>query len=1194
MTLQLFVEKKKEFDTVATRMLQIIRKSDKLNTVTDLRIFKKYTIENIPPQKTEYISRHILSDPYTDNLFIDFLPITTEYLHFTVESPNNQNNIEQQNILNALKLNGCNNCGVSASTVYAIGKGVKENTLAEIKSMLVTDGLEIIAENKADLKIEKPKDIKKDYIEGFTKMNDIDIYQYHRKHRIRMPSQDLCKLRDYYKSIDRDPLRLEIAVIDSCWSDIQRETETVLEKIEIKDSPLNLPVQIALDEYLSTRKSLYGDRKVPVTFKDLSSIGFMALKQKGQASDIERLPDGKMQIQIPVDIDGVYEQWILTFKASKCGSDKGFDYFAESVGNHFKDRTSPYQSIHLNCIGHDNVKLNKSIVKENKQKKTESQYLSRCQVATREHKTVIANSESMHIEFAASVAASPKTNMQKTNENVNDTIIMLGGKIGNKDLPKNEIIQKNNGIIKEKIQQLLRNSNTALIIKRCCSLNQGLIPAIYSITDDGVIIDIDRIVENDSVDISKAVSVPNERVIVLCDKYNAERFMKLAHSIGLSANNIAITDEKQSFRFLSKSKQVMSVDRKLLSYKGEFQKSNVVISAPDIDFFTRLPDDFYKLKPYEAFLKNLSINNYNDNSQADVNFDWAAGAATVLSPYGGKYQSTPEEAFVCKIPSGNKNTNTVTITSFGATPKITAVSSFHGAAFSIMEALSKIVASGGNSLDVKLALCEHFVDPATAPTKWSEPIGALLGAFEAQMSMGLASIDNAVSIEPVGNFKTAFAFAAFAVANSKTNNIISAEFKEPDSTVLLIPMPTVPKTKMPDFDRAKIMYRQFHYLSQSSKVISASVVKTGGVANAVAKMSFGNGIGVNFKTTDFDTLFGENTASIIVETKNPAAFSGMNTVVIGKTIDSDCFLINDMEVKISTALGLYRNSTEKPAVKAHLPKVKAPTQIMPYSQRTLKHSFDKRVRPNVLLPLFSHEFGAVSMDRAFTNSGGRVNSFVYDFKHIDESKNKLTSLITNSQIIALPPGNTSSSAVSLTVLALSDPMVYSAIQTFLLNGGLILGIGSGFDTLLKLGLFGISSDNATFAPNINSNTVSTLSRTSIVSLKSPWFNNCELGEINTVNVFGDKLRFVADDATLSLLSANGNIATQFIDLNSEPTTKIPYNPVGSSWAIEGITSPNGAVLGKIAISDRYTENCFINVPGKKDQGLFKSGIEYFM
>ena len=1194
MILQVYVEKKKEFDSPSSRLLYLISKNVSISSATELRIFEKYVVDYAKTADYDLIKSRILSDPVIENVYIDFLPANTDFRSIAIKLPELQNDMQLENMRRCFELCGVIvNRNLQRSAIISVGNNPTVAMMNEIKNSLITAGYELDAETQRKNEQKMEKQTKKSVIDGFIKMNDIDVYQLHRKNKLKMSSEDFCTVRDYYKSLGRDPLWLEARVIDSCFGSGQRELLTVLDNIEIKDSDLNVPVTIALDEYMTARRSLYGSRNVPVTLNDIAAIGLMALKQRGQATDIERSVDGNIQIQLPVDIDGVYEQWALTLKGTKSTEDSGFDCIGDMISTHFPGKTLAYQSLGLNCIGVDNIKDGKTDFTAIKMNNAAAEAAKHASVASSCQTGVVTNSERMNLRFTVSAAAAPKSNLHRAATAAGDTIILLGGKLRNGDLPHDGIIQRHNPPILQAVKKMLGTQKATAMIKKCTDLRQGLTNAVIELAPDGAVISIDRVVGDNIVDIALAVSEPCERVALLCERSNAQRLMSLARQYGIEAHNVAVADESQHVRFYMRDEQLAALELKFLKYRGETKKSDVIIAAPHGMMKKPLNEEFCKLPITDAFLKNLSANNYNDTARPDCRFDWTSGAVTVTAPMGGKYQATKEESFSCKIPAGGKSTNTVTAMSVGSASKITAVSPFHGAAFSIMESISKIVASGGNSLDVKLALCEHFIDPATAPIKWSEPVGAMLGAFEAQVSMGLPVVDNTVSIEPVGNFKSAFTFASFAVASAKSNEIISASFKNPDSSVLLIPMPIVPKTGMPDFDKAKVLYRQFHYLSQSSKIISASVVKEGGAAAAVAKMSFGNRIGFEFQTADFDTLFGDNVASIIVETQTPGAFSGMDTVLLGKTRREEYFIFDGKKIPINDAYAAYSKNNEKGYYRIFAKNVTM-ANIPICENRAPKYSGENFLKPRVIIPTFGSSVGDAQMLYCFERAGGAVDDFVFDYRHIPESRETLASLIEKAQILAFPDTDSDRFSRNLPIFALSDDNVKRSLQSFLSKGGLILGVGGGFYTLLKMGLLGVNPDSVSLAPNITADEISAVVKTRITSMKSPWLNLCEAGSIYSVAANHSCGRFVADEATISLLSAGGRITTQYVDNLGKPTAKRPYNPNGSTAAIESICSQTGAVLGKMCLPERYYDGCYANVGGSKDMMLFKSGIQYFM
>lgn len=1193
MILQIFIESKKGYDSRAEKLFWLIKRNVKSEDFTDLRLFHKYVIENFSLEFADAIRHKVLSDSVTDNVYADFLPVTSDYKHFTLELPKNQYSEDIADIRRCFaSLKMPIEPKIRQSIVVCVGKNVGELTMDAVKNCLASHGYEYIPEPQKKSDQKKPT-AKKSYIDGFIKMNDIDVYQFHRKNGIKMTSEELCRVRDHFKALGRDPLWIEVLGIDSCISRADRVRDTVIRNIEIKDAPLNVPVKIALDEYKTAVRSLFDDKNVPLTPDGINRVALLSLKQRGLAADIERLSNGGIAVNVPADVDGVYEQWMMTVKASKCSECAEFDYLGDAVAAHIPSRTAAYQSMSVDLIGYKNIKELKTDFESLRRAESEKKFLSECGVSSVSQNCVVANSEAMNVRFTASAAAAPKTNLQKPAQGQNDTVIMLGGRLTKNTLPIEGSVQRSGSYIMRRFLKLMRNPRAAVMIKRSTALKNGLVCGVLDLCDSGAVINIDRVIGKDSPDIALAVSEANSRILVLCDRANAKSLIGLARQAGLAANNVAVTDESDAIHFYYKGDMLASLSRRILKYASEPKKTDAVISAPRSKLFAPLSEEFTSLSPSQAFLKNLSVNNYSEKSLYENESDFSAGGGAVLAPRGGKFRTTPEGASVCKLPTGAKSTNTVTIMSCGSVPRITHVSPFHGAAFAVMESISKIVACGGNSLNIKLATAEHYLDPATAPVKWSEPLGAMLGSFEAQMNMGLPVVDNTVSIEPVGNFKSAFSFVSFAAAPAKTNEIISAEFKQPGSAILLIPMPTVAKTGMPDFDKARVIYRQFHYLSQSSKVISASVVRAGGAAAAVAKMSFGNGIGVEFTNKDFSTLFEDKPASIIVETENPGAFSGMDTVLIGKTVADDCFIFDGVKIPIKEAQVAYTLQGDK-----HLRRnfnKKAPMIELPLCRSHAEpYNGEKFLKPRVIIPIFPSTVGENEMQRGFEAAGGAVSEYSFDFAHVDESRETLSSLILKSQILALPDSVDSLLSVNACAAALSDPMTVSAIRKFLQGGGLILGAGGGFMTLIKLGLLGVRADSMAFTDNADAARRCSPTTVRILSTKSPWLNHCEAGDVFTVSNSRSRGRFVTDETTAMMLSANGRIAAQFVDPAGKPAAKAPFNPNGAAFAIESITSPDGHILGKTTLCERYVSGCLANIHGAKDPTIFRSGVQYFM
>ena len=728
---------------------------------------------------------------------------------------------------------------------------------------------------------------------------------------------------------------------------------------------------------------------------------------------------------------------------------------------------------------------------------------------------------------------------------------------------------------------------------------------------DGVIIDLDKVPlkYNDLDSVQIAISESNEQLVFVIEKDNFPKFEKYALEENLEVNAIAVVCDEPVLKVFRFGKCIANIHHAFLERGGVAKQESVYIGgvSKNTDYRNELPECLAGLEIPEAFIKNLSRLEVASQKGLSQIFDSSVGASTVLMPYGGKYQMTPEEAMIAKLPVLKGETDDVTVMSYGFTPKVTEESPFHGSAFAVMESLSKIAAVGANPTHVRLTFQEYFEHLNSVPARWGKPTAALLGAFAAQVGMGVAAVGGKDSMS--GSYEDIDVpptLISFALSMSKASNTISASFKKSESTILLIPMPVIPKTRMPDFDKARVMYRQFHFLSQNGKVLAASVVKEGGIAAAVAKMSFGNRIGVDFEPLDMQTLFSPITASIIVETENPSAFAGMNTVIIGKTTPREVFRFGLNEIEMDDALNAYTSKLE--SIYPTVAEKGAQLVDVPfYNERSKVAPLVGTASPQVVIPVFAGTSGEFDCARAFERAGGTVKIVVMRDRTADdiaESAQALADAISQSQIITLPGGvagcDEPNGAGKYIAQSLRNPKIAEAIMELLHNRkGLILGLGEGFHALLRLGLITrgdiLSHDEneATLTMNTVGTHISQMAYTRVTSVNSPWLSGCEVGDIHTVAVSHKYGRFMASANILNRMVRQGQIATQYVDTNGEVASDMPFNPNGSLLAIEGLSSADGRIFGKMGHSERRGKDCYVNIPGNKDQKIFESGIKYF-
>ncbi|MBQ4155878.1 MAG: phosphoribosylformylglycinamidine synthase subunit PurQ, partial [Clostridia bacterium] len=574
-----------------------------------------------------------------------------------------------------------------------------------------------------------------------------------------------------------------------------------------------------------------------------------------------------------------------------------------------------------------------------------------------------------------------------------------------------------------------------------------------------------------------------------------------------------------------------------------------------------------KLDIKEAFLQNLKNISICSKKGVSSSFDSTVGGLCVLAPFGGKNELTPADAFVCKIPTSTGNTNTVTAISYGCNPRISNISPYHGAAFSAMECISKIVATGANSINTKLGVCQNVSNPKGFASKFSNLFSSIFGAFSAEIGMNIPSISYDLSFDK--NSEDNLDFSCFAISVLKGNEVITPEFKSTNSTIILVPMPVVQKTGLPDYDKAKVIYRQIHYLSQNGKVLSASVVNEGGIAAAVAKMSFGNNIGVEFENLDIDKLFSAKTASIVIETTNPGAFSGMDTLIIGKTTAEQKFIFDNESVLIGDAVSAFTGTMQTYYPTKTLQKT-AMAKIDEYVCEETYKCKEIVTKPKIIIPVFTSFSGANDCKRAFENAGGDVEIYCVNPKFYQKSIEMLADKIKQSQILCLPSGSGSFYSSELGYSVMINDTIREAVETLIESDGLIIGFEEGFDILLRTGLltegkYKSYEKGAFLSDSVVSRPFSGFVRTKVISNKSPWLAECKTGDVYVQAAYQSKARFLADEKTMLKLIENNQVVSQYVDNLGKVAAKLPFNPDASTCAVESIVSPDGRILGKASL-----------------------------
>ena len=835
------------------------------------------------------------------------------------------------------------------------------------------------------------------------------------------------------------------------------------------------------------------------------------------------------------------------------------------------------------------------------------------------------------MEIGAVIGASPKENVIRETPMPGDAIVLLGGRTGrdgcggatgsSKAHTEQSIetcgaeVQKGNPPTERKIQRLFRDGEVAKLIKRCNDFGAGGVCVAIGELADGLTVDLDRVSKKyEGLDGTElAISESQERMAVVLDPKDVPAFLQAAHQENLEAQQVAEVTENPRLKMNWRGDLIVDLSREFLNTNGVTQRAKAKITAvdPAEDYRHLAPKALRDLPVGKAFEENLKRLEVCSQKGLSERFDSSIGAGTVLMPFSGKYQLTPEEAMVAKIPLLKGETDDATAMSYGYIPGISRWSPFHGAAYAVVESLSKLLAVGADPAAARLTFQEYFERLHDVPERWGKPAAALLGAFTAQVNMGNPAIGGKDSMS--GSFEALDVpptLVSFAVAMTKASKTVSACFRKAGSQAWMVPVPENPETHLPAWDKLKAVYAKIYEMMGKNQILSASVVREGGAAAAVCRMCFGNQMGFQFAgDPDQKTLFAPLSGSLVLELKDDSDTTGLETLgasVLGAVCGEPVILIGSERL----SLAALTEAWEKPLEKVFPTRAETKAyfcQVPLYSERNQKAPAVQYAKPRVFIPAFPGTNCEVDTARAFERAGAKADVLIVKNltpADIEETIEAMVKAIQNAQIIMLPGGfsggDEPDGSGKFIATTFRNPRVAEAVSELLeKRDGLMLGICNGFQALIKLGLvpYGritqIQENDPTLTFNTLGRHVSRMVYTRVTSVKSPWLMGAEAGQIHTVPVSHGEGRFVADAQTVARLMANGQIATQYVDLEGNPSMDIQWNPNGSVCAIEGITSPDGRILGKMGHSERQGENLYGNVPGEKDQQLFASGVRYF-
>ncbi|MBE6764442.1 MAG: phosphoribosylformylglycinamidine synthase [Ruminococcaceae bacterium] len=1254
MVKRLFVEKKPGFDIEAKGILADLRDNLGMLEVESVRLLCRYDVSGISDEDFEKAKKTIFSEPNADYTYDEEFPIEEGQIAFAVEFLPGQFDQRADSAAQCVQLLTQGEPPiVNSAKVYVLSGKLDDTSIDAIKSYMINPVESREASSEKPETLERSYDIPEDVaiLDKFIFWNKDELRNYYDSMGFAMTYDDLVFCRDYFRDVElRNPTVTELRVIDTYWSDHCRHTTflTRLDEIKIEDKKRTKPIMEAMDAYLDARHEVYGDAadNRPMTLMDMATIGAKAIKKRGKLADLDESDEiNACSIEVPAVIDGKSEQWLVQFKNETHNHPTEIEPFggaATCLGGAIRDplsgRSYVYQAMRVTGAGDPRIPVKDTLEGKLPQRKITtgaaagySSYGNQIGLATGQVTELYDDGYvAKRMEIGAVVGASPKENVVRSQPQPGDIVVLLGGRTGRDgcggatgsskahDLSSLEScgaeVQKGNPPTERKIQRLFRNPDVSRLIKRCNDFGAGGVCVAIGELADGISVRLDdvRLKYNGLDGTELAISESQERMAVVLDKKDVDFFIEQAKAENLEAYAVAWITENPRLRMKWRDKVIVDISREFLNTNGVTQHAKAKILAPEFkeNYRTTAPTEMLSMSISDAFIHNLSRLQVCAQKGLVERFDGSIGAASVLMPFGGKYQLTPEESMVAKLPVGARSTDCATAMSFGGNPAHMRVSPFHGAAYAVVESLSKLAAVGADPMTARLTFQEYFERLGDKSTRWGKPAAALLGALTAQLKLDIPSIGGKDSMS--GSFNDLDVpptLVSFAIAMTSAERTISAAFKKSGSKVVFLPIPESESRMLPCWKQLAEMYKAVFSMSCAGDILSASVVREGGIAACVSRMSFGNGFGFEFaEGISSETLFSPQTGALVLELKDGAKIpENIEAVEIGTTNEKNGITVAGTFISADQLKDAWMSPLEPifPVVPSFEPEIK---EVPLYTKRNSAPAFLTRcVEPKVFIPAFPGTNCELDCAKAFKKAGANPQVFVMrnlTANDIEESINEMARLIKDSQMIMLPggfsAGDEPDGSGKFIATTFRNPIISDAVAELLQKrDGLILGICNGFQALIKLGLlpYGEIRDIAENDPTLTFNSlgrhVSRMTYTRVASVKSPWLAGCEAGDIHCIPVSHGEGRFVADEATMLRLIENGQVATQYCAPDGAISASVRWNPNGSLCAVEGITSPDGRVLGKMGHSERCGENLLKNIPGNNDQKLFESGVKYF-
>ncbi len=1245
MVRRIFVEKKEPYAVKAKELHEEIRGYLGIGSVEAVRVLIRYDVENVTDETFERACNTVFSEPPVDDLYREHFE-TGDAAVFGVEYLPGQFDQRADSAVQCIQfLNSSETPVIRTATVYVIEGKVTEEELSAIKAFCINP----VDSRETDMRkpetlvtvFEEPADVK--ILDGFREMEEKELNTLYLSLNLAMTFKDFLHIQNYFCGEEgRDPSMTEIRVLDTYWSDHCRHTtfSTELKEVSFEDGYYRQPMEDTYRQYLADREELFKGRedKFPCLM-DLALMAMRKLKKEGKLQDQEESEEiNACSIVVPVEIDGETEEWLVNFKNETHNHPTEIEPFggaATCLGGAIRDplsgRTYVYQAMRVTGAADPTAPVTETMKGKLPQKKLVreaakgySSYGNQIGLATGYVKEIYhPNYAAKRMEIGAVMGAAPRKDVKRLSSDPGDLIILLGGRTGrdgcggatgsSKAHTEGSLetcgaeVQKGNAPTERKIQRLFRRPEVMRLIKKCNDFGAGGVSVAIGELAAGLQVDLDLVPKKyEGLDGTElAISESQERMAVVVAPKDTEEFIRYAQEENLESVCVATVTEAPRLVLRWRGKEIVNISRAFLDTNGAHQETRVEVEMPSEQerYFVRREVGDVRT----AWLDTLRDLNVCSQKGLVEMFDSSIGAGSVLMPYGGKYQLTETQAMVAKLPVLKGHTDTVTMMSYGFDPYLSSWSPYHGAIYAVLESVARIVASGGDYSRIRFTFQEYFRRMTEEPKRWSQPFAALLGAYSAQLGLGLPSIGGKDSMSGTFNdMDVPPTLVSFAVDIAAYKHIITSELKKPGNKLVLLKL-NRDAYDLPDFEQAKEQYGKFFRDVQAGRIISAYALDGKGIVAAVSKMAFGNGLGVKLEhNLDPRDAFAPGFGCIVAEVPDGKVGELSITYTLIGEVTEEGFSYGNACLSGKEALEAWTGTLEKvfPTVAV---KNKENLDTPVYKADSIYFCKHKTAKPTVFIPVFPGTNCEYDSTKAFERAGAKVVTRVFrnlSEQDIRESVDVFVKAIDNAQIIMFPggfsAGDEPDGSAKFFATAFQNDRIKEAVMKLLNErDGLVLGICNGFQALIKLGLVpygeivGQRPDSPTLTFNTIGRHVSKMVYTKVVTNKSPWLTGAKLGGVYTNPASHGEGRFVAPKEWIDRLFANGQVATQYVDLEGRPTMDESWNVNGSYAAIEGILSPDGRVFGKMAHSERRGEAVAVNIYGEQDLKIFESGVSYF-